>query len=194
MDENVDGDGKLLSSGCACGLCSNDIKLTDELFLVRIVHPFIVEGELHYFDVLDDHGQYKYTPVFFDFTCWEEEEEEVQLIQEDVPPAQDPTGIILCDICQSDICQGESMGLVQFGEIRFTGRHPNNNASASFVGMSEPQHLCIACITHLEDNQRDPIWSGEIEPVPNLEVCVEGVFERCWRGNGCACPKRICAS
>ncbi len=161
---------------------------------MRIVHPFVLEGKLEYLDIIDDNGRYKYPPVFFDFECWEEEEEEIQTVQEDVPPMVAHEGIILCDICESDVCQGEAMGLVEFGEIRLTGRQPNNSLSASFVVMAKPQHLCIACITHLEDNQREPFWAGEIEPVPNLEVCVEGIFERCWRDGACACPKRICVS
>ena len=102
-------------------------------------------------------------------------------------------GIILCDICESDICQGEAMGLVQFGEIRLSDRQPSNQLSTAFVGLADAQHLCIACLTHLEDDQREPIWPDEIEPVPNFDVCVEGIFERCWRGTGCACPKRVCA-
>ena len=120
MDEVVtdDNEDELLPSGCTCCLCTNDIKLTDEVFLVRIVHPFIIETKLEYFDIVDDQGRYKYSPVFFDFECWEEESEEVQTIQEDVPPIEAMDGIILCDICESDICQGEAMGLVQFGEIR----------------------------------------------------------------------------
>lgn len=198
MDEALDYDEeeelKLASSGCACGLCMNDIKITEEVFLLRIVHPFLVDGSLQYFDLVDDLGRYRYPPVFFDFGCWEEEEEEIQTIQEDVPPAQADDGIILCDICESDICQGEAMGLVQFGEIRWSERSPNNTLSSSFIDMAEPQHLCIACLTHLEDNQQDRIWQDEIDPVPNHEVCVEGIFERCWRGGTCACPKRICAS
>lgn len=193
MAEALDED-ESIASGFQCGLCANEVNLTDEVFLVRIVHPFIIEGELVYYDIIDERGEYKYPPIFFEFECWESEEEEVQCIQEDVPPIVAPDGIILCDICRSDICQGEAMGLVQFGEIRLSDRSPNNCHSAHFEGMAEPQHLCIACITHLEDNQRDPLWTGEIEPVPNHEVCVEGIFERCWRGGTCACPKRICAS
>lgn len=184
----------LPSSGCACTICLSDIKLTEEVFLLRIVHPFIIDNQLQYFDVVDELGRYKYPPAFFDFGCWEEEEEEIQTIQEDVPPVLDRDGIILCDICESDICQGEAMGVIQFGEIRESERSPNNVASASFMAMAEPQHLCIACIMHLEDNQQDRIWQDEVEPVPHHEVCVEGIFERCWRGGICACPKRICAS
>lgn len=193
MDEEEDS-SKLMSAGCGCAICSNDIKLTDEIFLVRIVHPFLIEGKLEYYDIIDNDGRYKYPPVFFDFECWEDEEENIQTIQEDVPPVADPSGFILCDICESDICQGEAMGLVQFGEIRLSERSPNNQLSSSFMGMSNPQHICIACIAHLEDNQQDRIWDNEIEPVPDHEVCVEGLFERCWREGNCACPKRICAS
>lgn len=181
-----------MPSGCVCVLCTSDIKLTDEVFLLRVVHPFIVDGKLTYYDIINHDGNYKYPPVLFDFSCWEDEEEEVKLIQEDLPPIQDEGGVILCDICESDICQGEAMGLVQLGEIRLSDRAPNNNLSASFVEIQDAQHLCIACLAHLEENQRDRLWPDEIEPVPNHEVCVEGLFERCWRNGLCACPKRIC--
>lgn len=195
IDEEEDEDeSELMSSGHDCTVCDNDIKLTDEVFLLRIVHPFIVEKELIYYDIVKDDGNYKYPPVFFDFDCWEDEEEEVRTIQEDVPPVPHDSGVILCDFCESDICQGEAMGLSQFGEIRLSERSPNNLLSASFVGMGDPQHICIACISHLEENQQRPLWAEEIEPVPNHEVCVEGLFERCWREGHCACPKRICES
>lgn len=194
-DEDEDEvEEELLQSGHDCSLCSNHISLTDEVFLLRVVHPFVVDNNLNYFDIIDDLGFYKYPPAFFDFECWEDEQEEVQKIQEDVPPVRDPAGIILCDICESDICQGESMGLLEVGEIRLSERQPNGRASASFLTMGEPVHLCIACLAHLEDNQREPIWSDEIDPIPNHDVCIEGLFERCWRGNGCACPKRLCSS
>jgi len=185
---------ELATSGCTCAVCLNDIKLTEEVFLLRVVHPFIVDNQLQYFDIIDDNGQYKHPPAFFDFGCWEEEEEEIHVVQEDVPPIPDPDGIILCDVCGSDICQGEAMGLVQFGEIRLSERSPNNMLTSSFMGMSDPQHLCIACLVHLEDNQREPLWEGEIDPIPNHNVCIEGIHERCWRSGNCACPKRICAS
>ena len=184
----------LPDSGCHCAVCLTEIKLTEEVFLLKVVHPFLIDGALQYFDVVDERGNYKYPPCFFDFSCWEEEEEEICIIQEDVPPIGDHSGIILCDICESDICQGEAMGLVQFGEIRLSERSPNCATTSSFVGMADPQHLCIACLVHLEENQSDPLWEGELDPVPNFEVCVEGIHERCWRGGNCACPKRICAS
>ncbi len=196
-EEDADDDEveeELQQSGHDCSLCSNHVKLEDEVFLLRVVHPFIVSGNLTYFDIIDDHGFYKYPPAFFDFDCWEDEQEVVEKIQEDVPPVRDPVGIILCDICESDICQGESMGLLELGEIRLSERQPSGCASTTFTVIGDPMHLCIACLTHLEDNQREPIWSDDIDPVPNHEVCIEGLFERCWRGTGCACPKRICSS
>ena len=183
---------ELAPSGCSCAVCMNDIKLTDEVFLLRVVHPFIVNNQLQYYDIIENNGQYKYPPIFFDFGCWEEEEEEVHGIQEDVPPVPDPSGVILCDICESDICQGEAMGLVQFGEIRLSERSPNNTMTSSFVGMSDPKHICIACLVYLEDNQSEPLWTDDIDPVPDHDVCIEGIHERCWRNGNCACPKRIC--
>ncbi len=193
-DEEEEDEGLLPPSGSVCAICQDEIKLTEEVFLMRVVHPFIVDGQLSYFDAVDENDNYMYQPVFFEFECWEREEEDVQQIQQDVPPVPSDAGIILCDICESDICPGEAMGLIQFGEIRRSKRMPNNQQSVSFEGMADPQHVCIACLSHLEDNQEKRIWENEIEPVPGLEVCVEGLHERCWRGNECHCPKRITAS
>lgn len=193
-DIDDDDDDARLDSGCTCASCKEDIKLTDEVFLVSIVLPIMSNGVLTCFDVIDERNTYKYPPIFFCFECWESELEDVRTVQEDVPPMVAHDGVIRCDVCNSDVCSGESVGLIQFGEIRLTGRRPNNTLSASFQVLAEPEHFCIACLTHLEDNQREPFWHGEIEPVPDLEVCVEGIFERCWRGGNCICPKRICES
>lgn len=179
-------------AGCLCVSCESELRIDEEVFLLRVVRASFDGTKLEYFDLIDDEGHYAYEPAFFNFGCWEEEHEQVQDIQEDVPPVQHDAGVILCDICESDILQGETMGLLEIGEVRVAERSPNNQRTAHFVPIGSAEHLCIACLKHLEDNRTDPIWQNEFEPAPDIEVCSEGILARCWRAGKCDCPKRIC--
>lgn len=187
-DEDEEGYGFAVP-GLYCAQCESHIHLMEEIFFLRIVRPYIVDGNLTHFDILDDQGLPTYEPAFFDFGCWEEEQEHLTEIQEDIPPVPDPLGILLCDVCHSDILPGESVGLLHFGEMHWSDRSPNNQNTPTFKAMDEGKHICITCICHLDNNRTDPLWPQEIEPVPGVQVCVEGVFERCWRHGNCTCLK-----
>lgn len=186
--ESEDDELLLPPAGKQCKECGNDIRLTDEVFLFKVVQAYYTQGKLQYADVLNGDGDYKHEPLFFDFSCWEEQEEELATIQEDVPPVHDHSGLLLCDICRSDIREGEALGLLYFGEIQVSERMPNNETTPVFVPMGDAKHICLACIYHLDNNKDEPYWPEDIEPVPGVDVCVEGIFERCWRYGNCACP------
>ena len=192
IDEDEDTELLDTPTDLRCVQCGDVIHLTEEIFLLRIVLPFSTASGLMQYDVLNDRGDYKYEPAFFCFSCWEEENEDLQEKQEDVPPVRDSLGVISCDVCHSDVRQGELVGLVEFGELHWSTRSPNFRHTHTFDSLSNDKHICIACIHHLDTSRLQPLWPGEIEPTPGVAVCTEGIFERCWRYGNCTCLNRVC--
>lgn len=174
-------------TGCYCVQCTNELEMVEEVFLLRLVHSHLVQRELQHSDVLAADGNYKYMPAFFCFDCYEELVEEVRGQQEDSPPIPDPAGIILCDICESDVLPGELVGLAQFGEIHWSDRAPNGRHTPVFVDMNDEKHICIGCLHLMEGERGEQIWPDDLEPVPGFEVCEDGLFSRCWRHGNCPC-------
>lgn len=140
-------------SGSYCVQCAEALHLAEEVFLLRLVHAYVVEGKLHHVDVLNEEGNFLYEPAFYCFDCCEEALEEVTTLYEDAPPVLDPAGIILCDLCQSDILPGELVGLAEFGELQWSERSPNSRHSPVFVQMDDRRHICIGCLQHLEEER-----------------------------------------
>jgi len=186
-DTEEEEDESLEPTGCYCGQCSNELEMVEEVFLLRVVQPYMVDGKLQHNDVLTHEGEFKYEPSFFCFDCCEEVLEELREMQEDSPPISDPHGILLCDICESDILQGELVGLAQFGEIHWSERAPNGRYSPVFVDMNDEKHICISCLHFMEGERDKPLWPAGVEPVPGFEACEDGLFTRCWRYGNCQC-------
>jgi hypothetical protein len=171
-------------TGCCCVHCVEEIEMVAEVFLLRIVQPLMSGRQLQHVDITTPDGGYRYDPAFFCFDCWEEVEEELTQQMEDIPPLQHAAGLILCDICQSDVLQGEAVGVISFGEIHWSERAPNHNRSPVFVDMDngEPKHICIGCIHHLEENRKHPLWPEGVDPVPGMTVDnLDDLFGRTWR-------------
>jgi len=186
-DDVVDDDEETIleeSTGCYCVQCTDEIRMVEEVFLLRVVQAFFTEGRLQHVDILDPAGNYVHEPAFFCFDCWEETQEELNDQMEDVPPMQHAAGFILCDICQSDVLQGETVGVLSFGEIHWSERSPNHEYSPVFVDMDneEPKHICIGCLYHLEENRDHPLWPEGVEPIPGVTApTIDDLFGRTWR-------------
>lgn len=176
-------------SGCFCCQCEDELMMTDEIFLLRVVEAQVANGELQMLDILDQEGDYAYSPAFFCFECWEETQEALQEQLEDTPPLVDPAGSIECDICRSDVLIGETLAVIHFGELHWSERAPNGYYTPKFVEMQKDFHICISCIHHMENESSNTLWENGINPIPNLEVCVEGLHSRCWRYGNCTCLK-----
>lgn len=189
-DDEYDGRNSLASAlACAdlskqtyiqCQECTEHLHLTQEIFEVRVVQAQLVDGSLQYHDVLDDSGDYAHTPRHFCFDCWENLEEDIASRCEDMPPIQDAFGLIECDLCKSDIREWEVLALVRFGEIHFSKRSPNGT-TYTFENMGKDKHICLACVY----NDEERLWEEEIEAIPQVSVCSEGIHSRCWRRNCC---------
>lgn len=178
----------LTKTEIVCGFCSDKIHLVEEVWQLTIVQPEHREGALVFHHVLDDTQNLAYEPHFFEFMCWEKVEELVEEIMEDVPPVTDSFGLIECDLCGSHIREWELMGVATFGELHRSPRMPNGQLSYLFEPMDCERHVCIACLTHANDELE--LWDDDLEGLPGTETCRDGIFERCWRQDNCACEWR----
>lgn len=187
VEEDDDDEELFEPTGCFCAQCENELEMVEEVFLLRLVQSQVIQGALHHNDILAPDNNYKYAPAFFCFDCWEELVEEIRGHQDDSPPVVDQAGIILCDICESDVLPGELVGLAQFGEIHWSDRAPNGLHSPVFVDMNDEKHICVGCLQLMQEERNDLIWPDELEPVPGFDVCEDGLFARCWRHGNCPC-------
>lgn len=181
-DDKYELEHLLTKTEIQCASCQNGIHLTEEVFLVRLVQAQAAREGLEHYDVLDDYGNYQYEPHFFEFSCWEELQEELRDMHEDIPSVEDQLAIIECDICGSGVRAWEVVGIIQFGELHCSPRSPNG-PSINFQPMGRCQHMCIGCLYHMDKDGE--YWNSELEPVPGQKVCINGIYERCWRKENC---------
>ena len=179
-----------------CAATHEAIEFAEECFLLRIVQCQSSMNEFQVYDVLDDHGDYRYDPMFFTFSAWEGIVEELEELHDDVPGIEDTLheshGVTQCDICSSDIRAWEVMGYSYIGEIHSSERQPNKERSVIFNSFHSHKKLCIGCLYYLESEHLSSpdvrLWPVDIEPVPDVDwVCVEGIYSRCWRRQTCPC-------
>lgn len=167
-----------------CSVCTNTLHLVEEMFEFKIIQAQLVEGELVYYDALDNNS-ILYPAHYFDFKCWEEVEEEIESRHENTPPMKDQLALLSCDLCGSDIRELEILGLVRFGELHCSPRTPQGIPETVFENMGRDKHICIGCITNINDGW--DLWADDVAAVPGVDVCREGIFERCWRKDECHC-------
>src|SRR5688572_24368528 len=88
----------LWESGHVCADCGEPLHVLDELILVQVGYPFLHQS-LTFCAVEDDHGQYKYAPFFFHFSCFED------VCDNTSPddPLEDAQWIIKCTNCNAGI-------------------------------------------------------------------------------------------
>jgi hypothetical protein len=171
-----------------CGFCTDKIHLVEEVWQLTIVQVEHRENELVFHHVFDHNQGLAYEPHFFEFMCWEKVEEVVEEIIEDVPPVTDSFGLIACDLCGSHIREWETMGVAKFGELHCSPHMPDGQHTYVFEPMGADRHVCVACLTHINDEME--LWGDDLEGLPGTETCRDGIFERCWRKDTCECEWR----
>jgi len=179
-DHELEVTDNATKTGIGCPECGNYIHLAEEIFEVRIVQAQLVDGGLVYHDLLNDEGDYAHEPRHFDFECWENLEEDMASYCEDTPPMEDALGLIECDLCKSDIREWEVLALVRFGEIHCSKRSPHG-PTYTFENMGKDKQICLSCVYNADER----LWEEEIDVIPQVSVCLEGVHSRCWRRNCC---------
>jgi hypothetical protein len=164
-----------------CASCGEPIHYTDEVFLLSVVRPIIsVEGVLYEMMQAED-GDFLYEPRILSLECWEELEETLREWVADQPPILDPRSVLECSACESGIQQGETLGLVQFGEVHCSQRTPDGVPTSIFESYdNDPKNVCIACL-RLLNSELCNLWDGTVQQGTE---CKEGTSIRCWR-NGC---------
>lgn len=172
-----------------CPHCEEPIRLTEEVFLISFVRAYQGPGGVE-FKELRPNGEPVGFPCIYCFECWEDLKESLHEGCEDTLPIEDvrDMGVLECDICRSDVCVGETFALETFGEIHWSKRCPNGEPSMVFEAMSESLHICIDCISNIE---QDDQFNLEVHDHDDLETCAVGRHLRCWRDRSRCdhCPK-----
>lgn len=169
----------------SCASCGEAISYTEEVFLLSVVQAQLINGRVEYYDLLDDEGDFAYTPYFFEFSCWESIEEDLRDRAKDVPPIMDELSLTECAACESDIRPWETMGLISFGELHSSQRTPAGPTTV-FADMGDKHHICIACLYVLNDVGQ--FWVNSMnQGYPGYRTCEEGIHARCWRMSTCSC-------
>ena len=181
-DDDVEDEDALLDDqmvAAHCPKCGDEIRLTEEVFHISFVRAYSVPGSVS-LQELGPHGQPVGKPFIYCFECWEEFKEELQEGCEDEPPIEDvhDQGLLECDVCHSDICEGETFALESFGEVHWSKRCPSGVPTMVFERMGDTTHVCIECITQIEEDNQ---FQLEVNDYDNQETCTVGRHLRCWR-------------
>lgn len=188
--EEEDATDDDLPVACQCTSCGEDIRLTEEVFLIAFTRAYKGSTSVTFNEFTAD-GTLVGRPQFYCFTCWEEQKEALQDSSEDELPIQEADGnaLLTCDICSSDICQGETFATETFGELQWSERSPNGHPTVVFTAMGDSHHLCVDCISNAEEDQTFQIQVAEVEDPESL-TCDLGKHLRCWRDRSrCICDK-----
>ncbi len=187
VDEEDFGDLQIVAN---CVNCGDDIRLTEEVFLIAFTRPYQTpEGVVFYELTITSVPIPVGVPCFYCFTCWEEQKEALQDNSEDELPIQEDDGkaLLECDICSSDICHGETFATETFGELQWSERSPNGQATVAFIPMGDASHICVDCISNAEEDQAFQIQVSEVEDEEPI-TCQLGKHLRCWRDRSrCIC-------
>jgi hypothetical protein len=175
-----------------CVSCNDHLHFTEEAVLLKVMYPSIEAGEEALKDFVVDEGEnvgdYYYTPLFFEFACWEELAESLRLMVEDAPPVRHRTELLRCDFCDCSICEDEIMGTAYVGEFHVSNRLPNGEVTTKFDTSANPYHVCIGCLVLLNDQELE-LWDDELNQGGECQECTH---IRCWRYEAtCSCPCHV---
>lgn len=177
-EEEEEEEGLWVESGHTCSACNENIHLTEEIYMLKVVVPSITD-KIQYSDIVAEDGDFLYEPLFFCYNCWEELIETIKEWVEDSPPVDDAHSIFNCSICNSGIRQGEVMSVSAFGEMHITRRSPDGiTGTRTFeICDDDPTKVCIHCLRMIDEDSVD-LWNGGVS---QLNECREGTAVRCWR-------------
>lgn len=193
LDDDDENEARYLDLpvACTCPSCGDDIRLTEEVWMISFARAYSAPQVGVFFNDLTPAGAQVGTPWFFCFTCWEEMKEAMHDSCEDEPPMEVVSAYVLlsCDVCESDVLAGESFALETFGEIHWSKRCPNGQPTMVFEALSESKHICLSCIDNTEDNE---LFQIEVADDDDYNTCTIGKQLRCWRDRSrCIdCPQK----
>jgi len=172
-----------------CVACDDHLHFTEEIVLLKVMYPAIEGGNevLKNFVVEDGEnpGDFYYTPLFFEFECWEQTAESLREMVENAPPVRDKHELMRCDFCDCSICENEILGCAYIGELHVSNKLPNGEVTTKFVSIANPYHVCVGCLVLLNDQELD-LWDEDINQTGECQECTH---IRCWRYDAtCSCP------
>jgi len=171
----------LEESDLVCPSCGEELHVAEDLILLQVVIPSVVEGRS--VDVpLEEGGGYKYEPHFFHSVCWNSLWEDF-LEKETYPKEDDAPHLSLfeCEMCGTAIRQGEMAGTITLGEIKCSERTPLGHTTTHFSDSTfGADHLCTSCL-FIYNDEVIGVWDDMVFGT----VCPKGVDARCWRDGGC---------
>lgn len=179
------GEDWVLDSGLTCAYDGDVIEYTDGVVVMLVVKPFLVDGQVRFFDVMTEaEDDYYYEPSFFHSKNWEDVDEVFRVFIGDRQAVPVEHSVLNCTYCKSGILQGETTGIATFGEVHRSQRNPDMRATSGnhFENLDRnPTIFCISCLMDLNKEIQE-IWE---DGVCHHEECEEGTYARCWR-DGCA--------
>lgn len=172
-----------------CEACSDRLHFTEEIVHVGVSHAVSNGSETLIMPFLCDDGQYEgdfyYTPLFFEFDCWEDLAESLRKMVEDAPPVRHPDQLLECNFCECSILEGEIFGTAYVGELHVSKRMPASEPTSTFMTIAKPYIICIGCLVLINEHECE-LWYDNIDQVGECQECTH---IRCWRyENECSCP------
>lgn len=167
-----------------CAQCEDDLIMTEDVFVIRVMRPVIVAGHPQLRDLLDEEGDFFYENYFLHFKCWEEIVEDFKEEIEDAPPVPDEFPLLRCDCCGSAIREHEPVLVATMGELIRSKRSPSNTGQGlELVPSGAPDVYCTWCLSMINEHYLT-FWE---DGVTIDGECLECQHVRCWRGFDCAC-------
>jgi hypothetical protein len=184
-EEDEDGDDSPVWSRTeeVCASCGEAICFTDEVYLVQMAQGQQVPNigpEIYI--VLDDEGDFLYSPHFIHLECWEDITDEVLETVRDMPPETCNDGVLDCCLCASDILAWEFFVTATLGEMEVSDRQPDGEGATKFRANGNPDIYCLACIVRVNEEELE-LWN-ELTQAGECSSCIQ---ERCWRYSRCDC-------
>lgn len=177
-----------------CTECDRTILFLDEVMLLELVVPVPNpdDGTITFQPLVDENGEYTHSPAFFDLDCWDGVEHSLKHDIRHAEIVHHVKGIVVCDICSSDILPWETMARARWGEIHASNRSPNGEDSQVFstCNCDTEVHICVACTARLPqhvDGGQHHMWGQLIPPFMDGYACQGGIRSRCWRQPTCLC-------
>ena len=163
---------------CASGDCGETLLLTEDVVLVQIVIPMMVEGALKVEPFLRDPGQYAYAPSFLHESCWQECSEGLHesLREFDAQIVEDGFSVIYCEACGSGIRPQEPTCQLSLGLLEASKRCPNGRNTVVFYA-TETQYLCLSCARTVNEEVLE-LWPDGISYAGECARCT---YDRNWR-------------
>lgn len=164
-----------------CGSCGGDFDSLAKTMLLQVVTPHIFQDEssgewkLHFEKQVREDGDFEQAPYFFHEGCWLEASESLKEEVENNPPTRLEGESIAChcSFCGSDVADGDTLGIVHYGDFILSNRQPNRQDALEHTMEGGPQYLCTECLFELNTSVLEGLWSDSNDGEEN-EVTENG--------------------